>query len=200
CKTLLDIALHHWDKLSFEEKRRFVRLLVRVVDIREASPHILRMDISLNQPFAYSLEGHIFRHKGAKNPWTDIEIATLKKLYPRADRIDLVKALPQRSWEAIIAQAGLMKLKRSRPRIKNDTGIHDALPYTDARIMHSLGMDTNIVPWEQDTQEDPMITVGPEYIPLQTLLTSEEVQHRAGLGSIEAQGPPPEPEDDDEGA
>jgi DNA invertase Pin-like site-specific DNA recombinase len=195
CMGLLDLALHGWNELSFETKRQFIRLMVRVVDIREASPHILKLDISLHEPFAYSLDGYIFRHKGAKNPWTEEELTELRRLYPRADRIDLVKALEHRSWEAIIAQAGLMKLKRLRPRIKNDTGIHDALAYADAKVMQSLGMDTNILPWEQDTQEDPVIAVGSEYIPLQILLTSEEVQYKAGLGPVEEPGPPPEPEE-----
>jgi hypothetical protein len=193
-KSLLDVALYRWNSLSFEEKQRFVKLLVRVVDIQEESPHVLKMNIRLNEPFAYSLDGYVFRHKGARNPWTEKELTELRRLYPRADRIDLVKALPQRSWEAIIAQAGLMKLKRLRPRIKNDTGIHDALAYTDAKLMQSLGMDTTIVPWEQDTQEEPMIPVGPEYVSLHTLLTDEEVQNKAGLGPIQEPVPAPEPE------
>src|SRR5205807_7923018 len=75
CMNLLDIALHGWDKLSFETKRQFVTLMVRRVNIEEVAPHIIRMDIGLKEPFACSLELHLFRHRGRGGvTWTEEEM------------------------------------------------------------------------------------------------------------------------------
>ena len=196
CMNLIDIALHGWDRLSFETKRQFVKLMVQRVDIYEAAPHIIRMVIRLHEPFSYDLECHFFRPKGARTPWTLEEIAALKNLYPTGDRLDILRALEWRTWESIKGQATDMKVRRLKGRIYNATGIHRELSWQDAAVMRKLGMNPAFTPWTvEEASEEPLLQIGQESIPLNEVLTSEELKRKSGLDNLtEEQIPAPEPE------
>ncbi len=195
CMSLLDIALHGWNKLKFERQRRFVQLMIKVVRIEAVSSHIVKMEIELKPPFNYSLESHVFRHFGTRSDWSDDEKEILRRLYPKADRAEILRALPTRTWKSCIAQAnGVGRMNLERHTRRDTSGIHEELSWQDAAVMRKLGMNPAIAPWTMDTKEDPMMTVGEQYVPLHELLTDEEVQRRSGLGPIGEQEPPPEPE------
>ncbi len=156
--SLLDIAFGKWDSLSFDEQKRFVHLLVERVNIREATPHILRIDVYLRPPFNYSLNGFLFRSHGSRPAWTEEEKETIKQLYPRADRLDVLKALPRRNWESIVQQAVCPRLTW-----KNTSGIHESLSFSDQVLMVNLGMergqesvDWNIsfIDWRKNEDEE----------------------------------------------
>jgi len=181
CKSLLDVALYHWHDLKFERKQRFVKVMVKRVEIEELSSHILELTIELLPPFPYTLYCYSFRHRGNKHAWTDEEKDILKLVYNHADRADILEALPDRSWASCIRQgAGRMGL--TRDTALNTSGIHPELSWQDAEIMGLLGMDTRIAPWEMDIEEDPIIPVGDQYVSLNSLLTDEELQRKRGLG------------------
>ncbi|HYL42858.1 MAG TPA: recombinase family protein [Ktedonobacteraceae bacterium] len=142
CKSLLDLALRSWDALPFEKQRRFVKLLVTSVNIKAESSHFIRVDIHLRPPFNYSLYGYMYRVHGTRPAWTEEEIETLTRLYPHADRVEVLQALPSRSWENIIKQACAMRLKRYTSR--NTSDMHTGLTYSDytlavEREIESLG-------------------------------------------------------------
>jgi Resolvase, N terminal domain len=196
CMGLLDIALHQWDKLPFETQRQFVQLMIKRVNICEVAPHIIRMDIGLNEPFSYSLECHLFRPRGAKTPWSPEEIAALKRLYPTGDRLDILKAFPKRTWESVKEQATGMELMRLRKRTWNATGIHHELSWQDAQLMIHLGMNPAIAPWTvEEAREEPMLQIGEEFIPLNEVLVSEELKRKSGLDNLTREiVPAPEPD------
>ncbi len=133
CQSLSELALHQWDSMKFSTKLRFVRLLVAQANMTAASPHFLRLDIVIGTPFYRILTGFLYRARGSRAPWTPEETDALQRLYPIADRADVLKAIPMRSWEAIIQQANIAGLPR-RARL-NTSDIPENLSYADVLLM-----------------------------------------------------------------
>jgi hypothetical protein len=50
--------------------------------------------------------------------WTKEELSILKALYPKASREELLKALPERTWNSIVLKARELELRREDPRIR----------------------------------------------------------------------------------
>ena len=85
---------------------------------------------------------YIYRRKGAKEAWTDGELAILKRMYPHDDRLAILKKLPNRTWDAISLKAMTKGIARetwlnSAPDIDNSLAYADILAYQNIkRIMH----------------------------------------------------------------
>ncbi len=161
CVDLVGIAFGKWDTLGFDKQKRFVKLMVERVNIKEATPHILRIDVFLKQPFHYSLYGFLFRKRGSKVAWTEDETEIVRRLYPHADRLEILKALPRRSWESIAQQA--LSIRCLRLNWKNTSGIHESLCYADAVLMANLGMEygqvevdwnVSLIDWTREEDEE----------------------------------------------
>ncbi|MFL5706731.1 MAG: recombinase family protein [Ktedonobacteraceae bacterium] len=141
-QTLLDVALRSWDALSFDKQKRFVRLMVERVNIREETSHFIRIDIQLRAPFNYSLYGFLFRAHGSRSAWTEDEIAVLKRLYPQSDRLEVLQALPDRSWESIVKQACIMRPRLERSTRRNTSAIYEGLTYSDYALAEERDIET----------------------------------------------------------
>lgn len=148
CQSLSEIALHQWDAMKFSTKLRYVRLLVAQANMTAASPHFLRLDIVIGTPFYRILTGFLYRKHGSRAPWTPEETDTLHRLYPTADRLDVMKALPMRSWESIIQQANIAGLPRST-RL-NTARIPQYLSYADVLLMQQEEINQDGTP-QSDT-------------------------------------------------
>ena len=133
CQSLSELALNQWNKMKFSTKRRYVCLLVAHANMTAASPHFLRLDIVIGAPFYRLLTGFLYRTHGSRAPWTPEETGSLHRLYPSADRLDIMKALPMRSWESIMVQANIAGLPRTT-RL-NMARIPEHLSYADILIM-----------------------------------------------------------------
>jgi hypothetical protein len=128
-KLLLRDALDMWHTWRFDTKKRFLHLTVQHIDITAVSPHILRITIDLKAPINGYVVGHMYRQHGAMLQWTDEETDVIRQLYPHADRVDILKALPDRSWDSIIKQANHKGIERYT-RL-NTSGIADNITYAD---------------------------------------------------------------------
>lgn len=148
CQPLSEIALHQWDAMKFSTKLRYVRLLVAQANMTAASPHFLRLDIVIGTPFYRLLTGFLYRAHGSRAPWMPEETDALHRLYPTADRLDVMKALPLRSWESIIQQANIAGLPRST-RL-NTACIPEHLAYADVLLMRQEKINQDGTP-QSDT-------------------------------------------------
>lgn len=101
----------------------------------------------MREPFNVTVTDHLTRHHGGKEIWREEEVAILHRLYPQADRLEVLKALPMRTWESIVQQATLRHIKRHT--IRDTSGIHEALTYTDAvYLRETLHKDPRYAPWD----------------------------------------------------
>lgn len=128
-KTLLRDALDLWETWRFETKKRFVNLVVQRITFTDVTPHILKITVDLKPPINGYVEGHMYRLRGTKTDWTDEEMETIRQLYPHADRLDILQALPHRTWRTIVDRAmgaGVMRMTRL-----NTSGLGKSVTYAD---------------------------------------------------------------------
>lgn len=135
-RNLLAEVVVKWNKMPFDRKQRFIRLMVLRANLTEATPHFLKIELDLREPLDCTLIGHVYRARGSKPPWSDDENGKLRELYPQADRKDVLTALPTRTWEAIIQQAGILGIKRTT-RL-NTSGMPDNMTCADIALCEEL--------------------------------------------------------------
>jgi DNA invertase Pin-like site-specific DNA recombinase len=145
CRSLHQQAVQRWDSLKYEKQRRFIKLIVAHANITKASPHILRLDISLKPPLNTTMTGYLYRKYGNKQAWTEEEKRTLARLYMYTDRVDILQALPVRGWNNIVAMAGIMGLQRATSL--NTSGIDDSMTYSDYTLLQELDMQKDTCMW-----------------------------------------------------
>src|ERR1700743_984749 len=58
---------------------------------------------------------------GKRATWTGEERALLQQLWPKADQVEIVAALPRRRWESIAKKANAMGLRRHREETRKNT-------------------------------------------------------------------------------
>jgi len=179
-KSLLAEVVTKWNKMRFERKQRFIRLIVLRANLTEATPHFLRIELALCDPLSCTIIGYFFRARGSKPPWSQEENNTIGALYPQADRKDMLAALPTRTWEAIIQQAGFQGVKRTT-RL-NTSDVPDNMTYADMALCNELDRPW---PWQQGAAyweiPQPVNEVLHGALEDQALKISDLIRMRSGL-------------------
>ncbi len=135
-QSLIEEAVSSWVKMPFERKQLLVSLIVQSADMVMVSPHILKIEIALKEPVQGHLVGYIYRQYGSSMQWTDAENQLLEKLYASADRADILKALPNRTWVSIVLQAATLGLERHT--YKNTSHLTKRVSCQDQRVIDDL--------------------------------------------------------------
>jgi Recombinase len=135
--TLVQKACEKWDRWPFEQRRLLTKLLVRYADVREVSPHILKLEVIFNY-WPHQMSMCFYRSHGSKETWSDTENDILKRMYKSADRLDILKSLPSRNWGAILMQAKELGLERAT--ILNTSDIPLKMSYSDRQMLRELGI------------------------------------------------------------
>ena len=142
-KTLHNQVVERWYEMPFELQQRFIRLIVKSVNMVEVSPHILRMELTYKQPIGVMQTGYILRKHGDKPPWLDAETQAIRDLYPQADRAVILKAIPKRTWLSIRQQAISMGVKRET--WEDTSGIPMYLSYADHEVIEQLPLEYRLL-------------------------------------------------------
>lgn len=160
-----EILTNRWHKLPFTRKKRFMRLLVVQANITCVTQHIIRLDLNLRAPISRTLTGYLFRNKGTKKDWTPEENAILTRLYPQADRRDLLEALPMRSWSSIMHRSDIEGVQRAVHL--NSANIPDSLSFEDFTLMQEIGMSSEKqVVWNDSPIRDLTVELADRVIEL----------------------------------
>ncbi len=134
--SLLAEVVAKWEKMKFERKQRFIRLMVLRANLTEAAPHFLKIELTLRDPLSCTMIGYFFRARGSKPAWSQEENEQIAALYPQADRKDVLAALPTRTWEAIIQQAGFIGVTRTT-RL-NTSAVPENMTHADMALCDEL--------------------------------------------------------------
>jgi DNA invertase Pin-like site-specific DNA recombinase len=133
--SLIEEATTQWDKMLFERKQLLVSLIVKSADMTMVTPHILKMVVDLKAPVEGRLVGYIHRKQGVRTAWTDAEKNMLRKLYASASRLEILQALPNRNWVALVHQAEELGIKRPRMDAQH---IPDDLSWADMQLIETM--------------------------------------------------------------
>jgi Resolvase, N terminal domain/Recombinase len=148
-KRLIAEVVAKWDKMKFERKQRFIRVIVMRANLTRTTPHFLKIELELRAPLACTMVGYIFRVRRYQPAWAQDEYDKLAALYPQADRKEILMALPHRTWEAIVQQAIIKGITRTT-RL-NTSGVPDSMTYADMALCDELDRPwpwKSVVYWE----------------------------------------------------
>ncbi len=142
--SLLDQVTNRWDSMRFDIQKRFVRLLVASANMQKVSPRVIKLDVDLRY-FDFSMTGYLYLDNIFRADFTPDEENTIARLYSHADRLDILKALPDKTWFAIRRYAQRKGLRRVD--YVNTSGIHEEISYNDFLVMQEARLDRNGAVW-----------------------------------------------------
>ncbi len=134
-KDLIEKMGKYWHKFPFEDRLTLVTLLVNKVCIEPLSHHFIKLTIDW-KAFPKD-EGILWRQQASAINWEDEEDEILQQLYPTGEAMDIMKALPRRSWIGIRTRASDKGINRIA-RTKVPTPMH--LSMEDLHVMETYGI------------------------------------------------------------
>jgi hypothetical protein len=145
CHDLIDCALRDWANMKPEKRKRLVKLLMPFADMTAPSPHFIRLQCFFIVPINAVMELYVYRRHGSRHVWTPGELDTLTALFPVASKSNIMRALPDCSWQAINQKAQSKGLRRSEPY-----ALEPALTYSDQRFMADTGARVDEAIWKMN--------------------------------------------------
>ena len=138
-----------WDDKPFDRKLEFVNLFVTKAVLTLPASHFVQLDIHWSHPLWGRDSLIIFRKIGASPYWTTPEKELIRRLYPRAQREELLSQLPFKTWASIKTEAKALGVKRE---IATASEIPDSLSWSDWVFMQEHEITTQMLYSKLDTQ------------------------------------------------
>ncbi len=126
-------------KFDRDVTRRFIKLATDKIELTEYSAHFAKMTITWSTPFSQVDACYIWLAESVHEAWTETDTATLRELYPTADRLELLQAFPTRSWSGILSYANVKGMNRYTSKNSSDIPIQFSLK--DVEIMQRVGIE-----------------------------------------------------------
>src|SRR2546421_7083953 len=100
-KILMEKLAPYWDKLTLEKKKALALALVKKVTLDSLAPHFLHFTIEWDNPTWGVDKGLIWRKQGTAPEWSEEEKEMMRLHWAIAERDELMRLLPQRSWTSM---------------------------------------------------------------------------------------------------
>jgi hypothetical protein len=128
--TLLGNFEAVWPTFDLDQRQRAFSLLINWIGIEVVSPHWIRLSVDWLAAVCPRLDiAYIWKASpGRMGKFSDEEKAIIRQHYPRMPYMEILKLLPNRTWQSIQGQAGLMQVRREIP---SDYGICMGMSYRD---------------------------------------------------------------------
>jgi Resolvase, N terminal domain/Recombinase len=149
-KKDVETAGEKWAGWSIEERRSFIRLVTESTTLEEIASGWLRLTLvwSPIMGFVYPLESntravdtaYIWREFGAF--WTEDELAQLRAHYPTMGRAELLRLLPNRSWQAISGRAKNEHIIRTAIKRKDGLEVPTSTSLSDLAVLSEFMLDS----------------------------------------------------------
>lgn len=142
-QDLRDLCTELWNfrnhgKKTNEKLQRFIKLATDVVSIDEYSSHFIRLTVVWCTPFAQVDVCYFYRDAGGKLGWSEEDEADLARLYPAADRLELLQRFYTKTWICIMDHAKSRGIERNT-RLNSSGIIGPALSLADWDLMQKYG-------------------------------------------------------------
>lgn len=142
-QALQDLCTELWNfrnhgKRTNEKLIRFIRLATSKISIEEYSSHFITLTVAWCAPFAQVDICYFYREKGGKTGWSEEEKRDLARLYPDADRRELLERFPTKTWTCIMDRAKSTGIERNT-RLNSSGIIDPALSLADWQLLQKYG-------------------------------------------------------------
>ncbi len=121
-----------WDEKPFKVRCEFVNLFVTRSEITLPASHFVQLVISWAHPGWGADTLYIFRKHGASPYWTQPERELIRQHYPQTAREELLRMLPEKTWDSIKKEAMGKHIKRT---IATASPIPENLSWSDWQFM-----------------------------------------------------------------
>src|SRR6185437_4039971 len=141
----------------FPERVRFIGALVHQVTIDIVGLCWLQMVIEWKIPEWGIDTGYMRKSITNGAAWRDEEQRIFEQMYPTEEAIDVLKALPTRTWKAIHRRAEIQGIARVRDwsnSVKVWRTIYDEIPIVSIEYAEVHGLDPSSEAAQWDTQVD----------------------------------------------
>ena len=137
--------------------KSFIKLACDTISLDRYSAHFLTLTIVWDDPFYQVDTCYLYRAAGVHQQWSKQDEADLIRLYPLADRADLYRRFPTRTWQSLTQLAYEMGISRSTSL--NTSGITDpTLSPADWELFQRYGWEIPTAPsaayWLYDIGND----------------------------------------------
>jgi len=138
CTELWNFRNH--GKRTNEKLIRFIRLATSRLTIEEYSSHFITLTVAWCAPFPQVDVCYFYREKGGKVGWSEEDELDLARLYPTADRLELLQRFRQRTWLSMTDHAISKGIERHTRR--NSAGFSDPnLSLADWELLQTYGWE-----------------------------------------------------------
>lgn len=128
----------YWDDYPVSKRIALINFLVQKVMLDIESSHWLRVEVHwLHEEWGIE-QMYYSRIKGVFPNWNEKEEALLREYYPEHLRMEVMKQLSNRSWEAIRTRAFTLKIERL---IHWERYGYQKMTYDDIQFMQEHGIE-----------------------------------------------------------
>jgi hypothetical protein len=134
--------------LDTDRQRKMLRLLIDRIEVDNISPHLYSLRLKWKDPVAQPWDcALIFRRNSLRSvlkgdDWSEAELRLLRNMYPTADKLELHKAFPMKSGEAIKQKAAEIGVQRAQRRPVSYSILYRSLCYADwTNVCNALDAD-----------------------------------------------------------
>ena len=123
-----------------KQSRNFIRLITEIISLDEYSGHFLTLTIVWRVPFQQVNICYIYRPDGGHQHWSADDEADLARLYPDADRLELLQRFPTRTWMSMYCWAAELGLSRNT-RLNTSGITNRSLALADWQLLQQHGWE-----------------------------------------------------------
>lgn len=129
-----------WPTFDLAQRQRAFSLLIDRIEVGVVSPHWLRLSIDWLDAIRGRIDvAYVWKKTPSKgDKFSDEEKEIIRQLYPASARMDILKSLPERTWEAIQLQAYQAHIQRAVPKshdIPLNACYRDLVPRLDGNYL-----------------------------------------------------------------
>ena len=137
--TELSLLEAHWQDYDIDRRIALLNFLIYAVEVDMMSPRWLRVRVTWLRE-EWGCEQMYLCRPHSKKRWSEEEDRIVAELYPTAPRIELLAAIPDRTWPVIRERANRWKIQREEIDVNFDLPQNTDLSMLDMEFMQKEGI------------------------------------------------------------
>ncbi len=129
-----------WPHKPFAEKKALLMLLIKSLSLTFQTQHFYRITITWDYGNWGEDSAFFYRDSSGSKDWTEQELLLIAELYPATPQLEMLEAMPARTWNTIYQRAYKMRIKR---QVKLPETVDRGLTWQDLLFLKEKGLTVN---------------------------------------------------------